>query len=104
MKICHGKEERCLSFFGRTLPICARCTGVYTGLFIGAVIGVLTNIETSAMALFILTILFSLPTGMDGFTQEFLDRESTNGIRLTTGMLLGGIMGFDIVWMILRST
>ncbi|MFP5246474.1 MAG: DUF2085 domain-containing protein, partial [Thermoanaerobaculia bacterium] len=30
---CHGIAERCFELFGTPMPICARCTGIYLGMF-----------------------------------------------------------------------
>src|SRR4051794_29688857 len=33
--ICHGIPRRCLAIWNTPMPICARCTAIYAGLFTG---------------------------------------------------------------------
>jgi hypothetical protein len=37
--ICHQRPERSFSLFGAQLPVCARCTGIYAGAALMAIIG-----------------------------------------------------------------
>ncbi|RZJ72978.1 DUF2085 domain-containing protein [Flavobacterium sp.] len=88
---CHQKPERSFFWKGKQFPVCARCTGIHLGYL--------------AMPLFLfkvvslswpLTVLFILPTAIDGLTQAYFTRESTNFIRFTTGLLAGvGLMSFS---------
>ncbi|KAB2909960.1 MAG: DUF2085 domain-containing protein [Ignavibacteriaceae bacterium] len=34
--ICHGISDRCFHINGAALPLCARCFGIYSGLFLGS--------------------------------------------------------------------
>jgi len=85
---CHQKPERSFFWKGKQFPICARCTGIYVGylalpLFLFSVVQL--NIWW--------TIAFVLPTYIDGVTQNNFNRESTNFLRLSTGILAGiGLM------------
>jgi uncharacterized membrane protein len=64
--------------------------------------GVLTVLVTLAWGHFLspessvlLGGVLLIPGGLDGTTQSILDRESTNGLRVLTGLLLGvGIILF----------
>lgn len=81
---CHRMPERSLFFRGRQLPVCARCTGMLAGylaypLFLT---GVLSIGFWWALAL-------NLPAFVDGTTQALGMRESTNGLRLATGLVSG---------------
>ena len=102
--ICHGKEERCIKFGRKVMPICARCFGVYTGLGIGFIFGLLLNISyLSSTLLFFLTIFAVIPVGIDGLLQELSNWDSKNEIRIVTGGTLGILLGLDIVWIALES-
>jgi hypothetical protein len=35
--VCHQAPERCFHWFGMTLPVCARCFGLYAGALAGAI-------------------------------------------------------------------
>lgn len=102
--ICHGKEERCIKVGRRVMPICARCLGVYTGMGIGVISGIMLKVSyLSSTLLFFLTIFAVLPVGIDGLLQEFFKRDSKNWIRIITGGVLGILMGLDIVWIALET-
>ncbi len=36
-RICHGMADRCFELNGITLHLCARCLGIYSGLFAGSI-------------------------------------------------------------------
>jgi uncharacterized membrane protein len=86
--VCHGIPSRCLLLFGVPMPICARCTAIYGGLILGALLsGVLPAMrETTAR---MVVALSALPMAIDGGTQLIRLRESTNELRLGTGLVAG---------------
>ena len=85
---CHRLPHRSFFWKGKQFPVCARCTGIHIGYL--------------SMPLFVFyiiyfniwwTLLLILPTYIDGITQMFFKRESTNFLRVTTGFLAGiGVM------------
>ena len=81
---CHGLPERCLTFRGRVLPLCARCTGILGGYGLGVlcllVRGPFGGILHGALM---------LPLALDGTLQLYTRYESGNGRRLITGLLFG---------------
>lgn len=80
--ICHQIPERSFFFFGHQLPVCARCTGIYFGAFLGSFFAR----KKAPPRLFLIAAL--IPLVLDGGTQLFF-RESTNVLRLGTGLLAG---------------
>jgi uncharacterized membrane protein len=86
--VCHGIPSRCLLLFGVPMPICARCTAIYGGLIIGALLASLLPEmrETTAR---IVVAAAALPMAIDGGTQLIRLRESTNALRLETGLVAG---------------
>jgi len=42
-RICHGIESRCFVIDGVPLHLCARCLGIYSGLFLGSVSALFLN-------------------------------------------------------------
>jgi len=98
-KICHRLPERSFFIFGRQLPLCARCLGLYASFFLGVMIFTL-NIFTFPNFTWYSTIsiaaLMIFPTAIDGFTQLFGLRESNNFLRLTTGLSAG--LGFSFLF------
>ncbi len=96
--ICHGEDEKCFTVFGRKMPICSRCLGVYLGMIFGVILGFFMDLENHGGLLFILTVVVLIPFTLDGLLQELNVLESTNTRRLTTGFLVGFMLGMDLVW------
>lgn len=100
--ICHQEPARSFYLNGKPLPLCARCTGFYVGLVIGAIssglFGVLLNLELEQIL--ILTIIAPIPMALDGFTQLYKYRTSTNNLRFGTGLFCGIILGISTIWLI----
>ncbi len=80
--ICHQFPERSFFVLGHQLPVCARCTGIYFGAFLGSFFAR----TESPPPLFLIAAL--IPMVLDGGTQLFF-RESTNLLRLGTGFTAG---------------
>lgn len=91
---CHGIPRRCLTIWGVPMPICARCTAIYGGALFGLVLARVLP-WMSERAARIVMYAAATPLGIDGMTQLTTLRESTNELRLITGVI-GGI-GF-VVW------
>lgn len=87
--LCHGRAERCLLLLNTPMPVCSRCVGVYAGALVSlglfAMTARLWNRELPSWTVFILLV----PLMMDGVTQALGVRESTNELRLLTGILAG---------------
>lgn len=87
---CHQLPERSFFFKGKQFPVCARCTGIHIGYLSFPVF--LFGIFSLDLWLSIVLILLTV---IDGLTQAFLNRESTNWFRFITGLLAGiGSMAF----------
>lgn len=85
--ICHRRPDRSFFFKGHQFPVCARCTGIYISLIS---LPLLKYMHLSFSNLVIFGIILILPMAVDGTTQLFGKRESTNTLRFITG-LLGGV-------------
>jgi len=86
--ICHGIPSRCLLLFGVPMPICARCTAIYAGLITGTLLFHLFP-RMNEMAARVIAIAAALPMALDGGTQLIRLRESTNELRVATGLVAG---------------
>lgn len=90
--LCHGMPQRSLEVFGTTMPICARCTGIYAGLLAGILaFAVLPRIETAVLK--VAVIVAMIPIGLDGLTQAVGLRESNNPLRIVTGVTVAFVCG-----------
>ena len=90
--LCHGIEQRCLTMFGVPMPICARCAGIYIGLFAGVIAFLIFPMIEER---FMRTTMYvaALPMAIDGLTQALGLRESTNPLRLVTGFVAAFAFG-----------
>ncbi|MBJ10688.1 MAG: hypothetical protein CMP66_06365 [Flavobacteriales bacterium] len=81
---CHRKPERSFFWRGKQFPFCSRCTGIYIGYL---------TFPFFVFGLFDLSLIFSfiliIPTVIDGLTQAYFNRESTNLIRVCSGVIAG---------------
>jgi uncharacterized membrane protein len=84
MFLCHKKPERSFFYKGKQFPICARCTGILAGYFLGFLYLILIPHRN-----YFLEILFMFPIAIDGTGQYLQKWESTNIRRLATGILAG---------------
>jgi uncharacterized membrane protein len=91
--ICHQLPERSLAVGGRALPVCARDTGIYVGFLVCFVLLSLAEPdhprEMPPRWVLFTCIGFIAVMGIDGVTSYAGMRETTNDIRLATGLLAG---------------
>ena len=91
--LCHGIPERCLELWSVPMPICARCTAIYVGLIAGIVLFILMP-HIQALAARRMLAIAVVPMFLDGITQLAMLRESTNPLRIETGLLAGAAFAF----------
>ena len=90
--LCHGIPERCLHLWGVPMPICARCTAIYAGMAVSLVVFFILP-RMSEFAARVVLFIAVAPLAVDGLTQLARLRESTNGLRLATGLAAGVAFG-----------
>lgn len=83
--VCHGMPERAFDLFGVAMPICARCTAIYAGMFAAVVAFVLVAPLRRWTFPAALALVCIAPMVVDGLTQATGFRESTNLLRAITG-------------------
>jgi uncharacterized membrane protein len=74
--------------FGVPMPICARCAAIYGGLIAGTLLFLLLP-PLKQMTVRFLAVLAVTPLGIDGLSQLVRLRESTNELRVATGLVAG---------------
>lgn len=94
--LCHGFPHRSYALFDVAMPICARCVGVYAGLLGGlALFPLLSKLSEKAMR--VAAFVAVMPLAIDGLTQLTGLRESTNDLRVVTGLLAGMAFGLWVL-------
>lgn len=91
--VCHQFPPRSLVIGNIILPICSRCSGLYTGFLVTAVILFIMfrKKESELPPIYILVILalFFLSTIIDGIASNFGLYNTNNNLRFITGFLCG---------------
>lgn len=94
--MCHGRPERSLALAGVAMPICARCVGIYAGLLVGlAAFWLIPYLRERVVRPFALAAV--IPLAIDGLTQLAGLRESTNELRIATGIIAGLAFGMWVL-------
>lgn len=86
--VCAQVPSHSFYIFGHQLGMCARNFSIYTSMFIGSLIFVLSKKRIPGIPWW-LWLLMILPMAIDGTTQMFGLRESTWELRVLTGTLFG---------------
>lgn len=91
--ICHQLPERTLSAGGALLPVCARDTGIYLGVFVSAtyllILGRWKTKKPPRIVPSIIMCLLMVPMILDGGLSYLGVTESNNISRVITGALFG---------------
>lgn len=94
-RLCHQKAERSFFVNGNQMPFCSRCTAIWLGLAVG--LGVMLFYTVKLNGRFLVIILAGLvPIAIDGVGQLFGLWESTNLLRVITGLAAGVVCGVAI--------
>lgn len=94
--ICHGIPTRCLTLWHVPMPLCARCTAIYAGIAVGLAVFAMLPSPREKVLRWIL-ILAIIPLLLDGLSQGLRLRESTNELRVATGMAAGLAFGMWVL-------
>ena len=100
--VCHQMAERSFILGGKQLPVCARCTGIYAGIFFSMVFffifGRMKGNKPYATSGMILGACAFMPISIDGFFSYLGFWESTQLLRVITGALAGAsLIGFILL-------
>lgn len=84
MFLCHRMPERSFFIKGKQFPICARCTGILVGYFLGIIYLLLAPKYN-----LLLELSLMIPIAIDGTGQYLGYWTSNNKRRFFTGILAG---------------
>ena len=92
--VCHQMAERSFLFDGMQMPLCARCTGIYIGVFFAFFwLFLKKRMQASHFTLSraVITALAILPVGIDGVGSYLGFWESSQLMRIFSGCLVGAV-------------
>jgi len=92
---CHRDPLRSLELFGRMLPVCSRCSAIYAGLGLGALV---LRPRLGAWPLRIWVAVAALVMVLDVWTEALEMRPSFGPLRILSGLLLAYPVGAALVW------
>ena len=96
--LCHQIPERSFHLAGHKFAVCSRCTGLYAGLALAALVyplaRSLNRVDTPSL---LWLILAAFPMGIDFSLTYFGIWQNTHASRFVTGALLGSVAVFYIV-------
>lgn len=88
-----------VSFMGRSIYLCGRCTGIYSGLAIGLIVLTLFRVNLSPSWLwFMISLILGFSTVVDWMSQRLTPRKTTNHIRAVTGFFSG--FGLAVIFLL----
>ncbi|MCK4584063.1 DUF2085 domain-containing protein [candidate division WOR-3 bacterium] len=91
--VCHQLPEKSIFIEGKQLPVCARDTGIYFGSLISLFFILFSRRRRSNSIpvpyISFTFVFFMLLMGVDAVSSYVGFRETTNSIRLLTGLLVG---------------
>lgn len=97
-KICHQIPERSFFLWGKQLAVCSRCTGLYSGFLLAALIYPmlfpLKRVEVPPRWLLLLALV---PMGLDLFADAIGIFENSLLSRLISGIILGVAVLFFVL-------
>ena len=88
-KICHQYPSRCFYIFGSNMGLCARCFTIYSTLTFYCIFFSFFDINLKFKSKWIISISLMMPLIIDGITQYYGFRNSSNVLRFITGVLAG---------------
>jgi uncharacterized membrane protein len=91
-RLCHQKSERSFILNSNQMPFCSRCTAIWVGLTIGLGFIIFYRVKLNEKLLLFLIIGIA-PMALDGIGQLLNLWESTNLIRVITGLIVGIVCG-----------
>lgn len=110
---CHQKSERSFFIKRNQMPVCARCVGIFFGVFSGLGISIFIRMEigkNTHKKILLPFVVGYTPLATDVIGQSAGLWQSTNALRVLTGTLSGSAFGFilgvavDVVCIALSSS
>lgn len=106
--LCHQLPERSFIYGGVQFPVCARCTGIYVGIIVTLIILFVLyrgaqRTGVPGIPFFIGAAIAVGAMGFDGFASYLGYYETTNFVRVLTGIMFGSGMAPVIYSLLVES-
>jgi uncharacterized membrane protein len=89
---CHQMFQRSIILSNFEIPFCARDTAIYVGCLIAGLLPLYVRLPRFMQSIWVAALLM-IPMAADGISQTiFAMRESSNALRILTGLLFGFAM------------
>ncbi len=90
--VCHQRPERSFDWGGVPWPVCARCTGIYVGAAVAAMLAprARTGLPRSPQRARLWLAAGALPAALTLVYEWTAGQMPSNAIRAASGLLLGG--------------
>ena len=96
--VCHQRPERSFVIFGHTLPVCARCTGLYISALIGGLLAlVLAPRRIDRYEARWLLAIAALPTAVTWLAEAAGLAHPSNVVRAVAAVSLGAVAAWLVV-------
>jgi len=97
--VCHQLPARSFHVWGAQMPVCARCTGIYFGAALGAVIALARLAEvpwvrTRPQSIAVIAVVPAAATLVFEWTTGVTP---SNAVRFASGLWLGGVLAALVV-------
>ena len=97
--ICHQKGDRCLILGGTALPVCARCFGIYLGIFLGCVGQLFLDLRSrlTSAALWAVAAGATFANGLDVLLELVHVYTNQLSVRFVLGLCLGAAVALFVL-------
>jgi uncharacterized membrane protein len=102
--ICHQRPERSFHLLGAQMPVCARCSGIYAGAAVAAIVAWYRTIQPPMLSGRLaagpgrVLLVAALPTAVTVVYEWMTGQAPGNWTRLVSGAPLGAA----VAWVLLR--
>ena len=90
--LCHQRPDRCFTIHGWTMPVCARCTGMYGGILAAMLVHLIWGRLVPSGRLALICLVTMLLGGVEVLAEE-LGWAGSNAARFASGLVIGAGIG-----------
>jgi len=96
--ICHQDPGRSFHLMGHPLAVCSRCTGIYIGFLLGALVyPFLRGFKRKSLPPGWVLVVGALPTAFEFLLSRFRIINSDLFFRSLTGLIVGSVTAFYVI-------